>query len=181
MPYDISSLKHIRKQLGLTQTEFARSAGVSQSLIAKIEAGNIDPTYSKVQKIFEALDRLSKKKEASARELMQNNIMSAKPGDKVVELVKRMRRKGISQVPVLQGKNIIGLVTEHNIIEKLGDKDVQTLKAKDVMVDPPPIISQDTKMPVLKSLITHYPILVVARKGELAGVVTKSDILSRIV
>ena len=52
MPYEIEQLKQIRKQLGLTQTEFAKEAGVSQSLVAKIEAGNIDPTYSKVQQMI---------------------------------------------------------------------------------------------------------------------------------
>jgi len=37
MTYELEEVKKIRKKLGLTQTELANRAGVSQSLIAKIE------------------------------------------------------------------------------------------------------------------------------------------------
>ncbi|MBW2971599.1 CBS domain-containing protein [Candidatus Woesearchaeota archaeon] len=181
MPYEINSLKQIRKQIGLTQTEFAREAGVSQSLVAKIEAGKIDPTYSKVKQIFEALDRLSKRQELSAKEVMQKGIITAKPADRMVDTVKLMHKKAISQVPVIDGKNIVGLVTEKELLEKIGQSDVHMLKVKDVMAEPPPIVSEDTKISVLKSLISYYPILLVAKKGEISGVVTKSDIISRMV
>src|SRR3989442_5090468 len=46
-----------RKELGLTQSRLAVSAGVSQSIIAKIEAGSVDPSYSVVQRLFSALER----------------------------------------------------------------------------------------------------------------------------
>jgi len=46
-----------RKELGLTQSKLAASAGVSQSIIAKIEAGSVDPSYSVVQRLFSALER----------------------------------------------------------------------------------------------------------------------------
>ena len=55
MTYELEEIKKIRKKLGMTQTELANRAGVSQSLIAKIESARIDPTYTKTQKIFAAL------------------------------------------------------------------------------------------------------------------------------
>jgi len=181
MQYELKNLKQIRKQLGLTQTEFAREANVSQSLIAKIEAGSIDPTYSKVNQIFDALDRLGHRKELCARDVMQNEMLTAKPNDRIVDIVKTMKKNEISQVPVLDGKNIVGLVTEKEMIDKLGDANIHQLKAKDVMIEPPPIVSAETKMSVLTSLIRYYPILIVANKGEMVGVITKSDMLNRIV
>ncbi|MDG6910121.1 MAG: helix-turn-helix domain-containing protein, partial [Nitrososphaerota archaeon] len=39
-------LKKIRTELGFTQGRLAKEAGVSQSIVAKIEAGSVDPTYS---------------------------------------------------------------------------------------------------------------------------------------
>jgi predicted transcriptional regulator len=181
MTYDLGSIKKIRKQLGMTQTEFAREAGVSQSLIAKIEAGKIDPTYSKVRQIFDAIDRHSKKKETSAKEIMQTNIITAKPGDKVVDIVKVMNRNAVSQVPVVDGKNIVGLITEKEVLEKIGRADIHNIKAKDAMSEPPPIVSEETKMSALNALIKHYPIIIVTRKGELAGVITKADIINKMV
>ena len=53
---DIDEIKKLRSSLGLTQKDLAQRADVSQSLIAKIEAGRIDPTFSKVQKIFLAFN-----------------------------------------------------------------------------------------------------------------------------
>ncbi|MBI2647565.1 helix-turn-helix domain-containing protein, partial [Candidatus Woesearchaeota archaeon] len=63
MTYELVEVKKIRKKLELTQTQLANRAGVSQSLIAKVESGRIDPTYSKTKKIFSALSELEKKEE----------------------------------------------------------------------------------------------------------------------
>lgn len=46
-----------RKLLGLTQKQLAKIAGVSQSFIAKIESGKIDPSYSKAKAIFDTLEK----------------------------------------------------------------------------------------------------------------------------
>ena len=52
---DPKQLKKIRVQLGITQSELARVAGVSQSLIAKLESGLVDPSFSTMKAISEAL------------------------------------------------------------------------------------------------------------------------------
>ena len=59
MPYELSEIKKIRKNLGLTQTQLSKRANVSQSLIAKIESGKIDPTFTKTKKIFEHIKGLN--------------------------------------------------------------------------------------------------------------------------
>jgi len=56
-----------RKMLGLTQKELARMAGVSQSSIAKIESGKIDPSYNKVKAIFDVLERMETKVNHTAK------------------------------------------------------------------------------------------------------------------
>ena len=75
MTYELEEVKKIRKKLGMTQTDLANRAQVSQSLIAKIESGKIDPTYTKTQKIFTALSELEKKEEAKAEQLMNTKII----------------------------------------------------------------------------------------------------------
>ena len=39
-------LRTRREALGLKQTELAKRAGISQSMVARIEAGNVDPRVS---------------------------------------------------------------------------------------------------------------------------------------
>jgi len=47
--------KKLRQQRGLTQAEVARMAALSQSLIARVESGGIDPKLSTARKILYAL------------------------------------------------------------------------------------------------------------------------------
>ena len=49
---DLSEIKRLRGKLGITQSELAKRAGVSQALIARIENKSVDPRYSKVVDIF---------------------------------------------------------------------------------------------------------------------------------
>ena len=53
-----------RRALNLNQKQLAIQAGVSQSLIAKIETGRINPSYSKTKAIFDTLTLLERKKHA---------------------------------------------------------------------------------------------------------------------
>ncbi len=48
-------IRRYRISLGLTQSELARRAKVSQSLIARIESGEIDPRVSTLKKILNCL------------------------------------------------------------------------------------------------------------------------------
>ena len=58
MLYELNRIKQMRTELGLTQTELANISRVSQSLIAKIERGNIEPSYSIARRIFIVLEEL---------------------------------------------------------------------------------------------------------------------------
>ena len=62
MKFDLKEIKELRKKYKLTQEELAKKANVSQTLITKIEAGKIDPTYSNAQKILEAIEELKEGK-----------------------------------------------------------------------------------------------------------------------
>ena len=53
----IEELRKMRKNLGISQKELARVSGVSQSYIARLEKGSINPAYDKIRKIFDYLNR----------------------------------------------------------------------------------------------------------------------------
>ena len=76
MTFDLCEIKRIRKSLGITQKKLADLAGVSQSLIAKTEAGMLDPAYSKATKIFEALNEINKRSDKKAVDVMEKRIIS---------------------------------------------------------------------------------------------------------
>ena len=108
-----------RRQLGLKQTELARLSGVSQSLIAKLESGKIDPAYTKVKSIFEALEDLEVKTKIQAGKVLQNEIVSVQKKDPVSKVVDLMKTHGYSQLPVFDGKQPVGSVSEKAILRQI--------------------------------------------------------------
>jgi predicted transcriptional regulator len=180
MVYDLEEIKNIRKRFGLTQTQLSKMANVSQSLVAKIESKRIDPTYTKVKRIFDVLYDLSNKNELKASNIMTKKIISVNPDDKTTKAIELMRKYEISQVPVVHANNVIGLVSENNILESIferGPEKIKSLSVKDIMNECPPVVSKKTSSTVLSGLLKHYAIVVVADKGRPKGVITKSDML----
>ncbi|MEK6946764.1 MAG: CBS domain-containing protein [Nanoarchaeota archaeon] len=178
MTYELEEIKKIRKKLELTQTELANRAGVSQSLIAKIEAGRIDPTYTKTKKIFAALSDLEKKEEIKAEQLMTAKIVSVAPSDSTKDAIEKMKKFQISQLPVIDSHKLIGLVSESTILDAMLNS--KGNHVRDIMQEAPPIVSKTTSIQVVSSLLKHFPMVAVAEEGKLAGIITKSDLLGKL-
>ena len=178
----INEVKRLRRKYGLTQQELAERAGVSQSLIAKIEAGLLDPTFTRAKKIFDALADVEEKAELKAKDVMHKNVMFVSMSDSVKESIVIMKKKGISQIPVMHKENVVGIVTEKGILREIVDNSsgIERLKVGDVMEDVPPIVSVKMGMGMLMQLLKDYQILLVAEKGEIKGIISKADLLGRI-
>src|SRR3989344_3507124 len=116
MELEVQDIKRIRKKHGLSQVQLAKLSGVSQSLIAKIESGKLDPSYSNAKRIFEALSGLSEKEELKAADIMIKKIIYAKPDETVGSVVKKLKSHQISQLPVISKNRVVGLVSESDII-----------------------------------------------------------------
>ena len=175
MPNELKEIKQMRKSLGLTQSELAKNANVSQSLIAKIEAGIIDPTYSKTKRIFETLDILAKKKEVKAFEIMHKKIISLNPDDSIKDAIAKMKKYEISQVPIIDNGNAVGFVSEALILDALIQQKGE--KVEDIMQEAPPVVSKDADVKLISNLLRFSPFVLISEKGNLKGVITKADVL----
>lgn len=51
-----SAVRHLREQLGWTQTQLARAADMSQPAVARFEAGGTVPTIPVLERLAHALD-----------------------------------------------------------------------------------------------------------------------------
>ena len=171
MLFDLSLVKSLRKQLGLTQNKFAKQAGVSQSLIAKIESGRLDPSYSVVKKLEETVNRLSASNELTAKEIMTKKVLSVSASASVKSIIELLQKHQVSQLPVIEDGRVIGLISEGCLLEKEGKT------ASDVMTLPPPIVHESTRKSVLVALLRQYPLILISRGSDVVGVVTKADLL----
>ena len=171
-----------RKALGLKQTELARLAGVSQSLIAKVERGTIEIAYSKAKKIFLALENSEKKEEVKIEEIMTRSILHLKKEDKVSKAIELMKEHKISQLPVFEGKVCVGNISEETImsyVEK-GVKDLPFKKIEEVMGESFPILARNSVLEELTSLLLRNHAVLITDKGNIIGIATRADILKAI-
>jgi predicted transcriptional regulator len=170
-----------RRVAGLTQQKLARMANVSQSLIAKLESQKIDPAYTKVKAIFDALERLQTETEVRAEEVLHSNVIGIQKSAPVSEAVQTMAKHGYSQLPVFDGEHAVGSISEKTIIGKVSaGKDlsqVSKLSVSDVMEEAFPQVGEDAPLPLISGLLQVYPAVLILAKGKVVGIVTKADLL----
>jgi predicted transcriptional regulator len=170
-----------RRQLGLKQTELAKLAGVSQSLIAKLESGKIDSSYTKVKTIFDVLDRLEAKTKIQEEKVVPNQVTGIQKDEPVSKVVRMMKDHGYSQIPVFCGKQSVGSILEKTILRQiLAGKDlaqISKLSTEDIMEEAFPQVSDDAPLSLISSLLQTYSAVLVAKKGNVTGIITKADLL----
>ena len=177
-PKDIAK---VRRQLGLTQSQLSSISQVSQSLIAKIESGKIDPSYTKTKALSNALENIQRKNSKKAKDIMAKHIISILSDNRVEEAARLMRRHSISQLPVFEDEKSIGSLSERTILRLLEDaKELQNVfgkKVKVVMEDSFPVVSEDTPIELLYSVVDFFQATLVSKREKVVGIITKADLL----
>ena len=173
-------LRRMRKNAGLTQKELAKKAGVSQSLIARIETRSVDPRLSTLQKIVDAL--FIEVEGNFARDIMKSPVITVNAKNQVRDVVKLMRKNGISQIPVLRDNLVVGSVQESTILERFAFtkdfKEIFDLTVDRIMEDPFPIVrDNDDINEVIDLLFKGYSAILVRASGKLVGIITKIDVI----
>ncbi len=175
-------LKRARSALGITQAKLAREAGVSQSLIAKIEAGKVDPTYSSMRSISEALRARRSVEGKKAADVMSSPVIYLEADAKLLDCVTVMKNHDISQIPILAGNRVVGSITEANLLELLSEADnpssLLSRPVKPFMQPPFPIVSADTPIEALVSLFNHVPAVAVSTADKIIGLISKIDLIA---
>ena len=176
----ISEIKHRRKKAGITQFELAHKAGVSQSLIAKIEADKIEPSYSAVQKLFEVLDYIETKQGMIAKDIMNKKVTTTEKRNPVSEAIRTMKKYGLSQIPVTSAGLIVGSISEKSVLDKvieLEDTNLSSLKVEDIMDDAYPTLNENTPLKAILPLLKHNQAVIITKKEKILGIITKADLL----
>lgn len=175
---DLSSVRVRRKTLGLTQSQFAKECGTSQSLIAKLESGKIAVSYDIVKNIFSALDRLSLKDEKKAVDVMSKKVVSIKAEASVKEASSKMKHYNISQLPVFSGAKIVGSISESGIIDKISEsKNIFNNSVKEIMEESFPIVSKNMPLRAIIPVLRESKAVLVSDNSKIIGIISKSDII----
>lgn len=184
---EIDEVRLLRRQLGLTQQALARMAGVSQSLIAKIERGLVQPSYSNVKRLVEALEveRNRRHPAVTAGATCSKAIVWAEATDTVRDTANSMRKHGYSQLPVRRRGTIVGSVSDRTLSELLATAEqpesVSRRRLEEIMAEPFPSVPDSTPVKVASGLLQYAPAVLVTKAGEPFGILTKSDLLKVLV
>ncbi|MEM5882796.1 MAG: CBS domain-containing protein [Candidatus Aenigmatarchaeota archaeon] len=178
---EIDEIEKRRKNLGLTQKSLAAFCGLSQSLIAKIESKKINPSYYAVKKIFDCLENLEKKSQITAEHLLSKKVVFIRTNEKVSKAIKLMRKHGYSQLPVFDGKNFVGSVSERTILDQIskGEKpsDFLSKRVEEIMEESFPIITEKEPLSSILTLLQNNHAILISKKGKVIGIITKADLL----
>jgi len=177
---DLSEIQKIRKKLGLSQSELARKSGVSQSLIARMEAGRIDPGYTKVLAIFRVLDALHRM-ETPVSEIMSAKVHGVSKSETLESAAAKMKKYNVSQMPVFENRKIVGSLSESTVLNQIASgaeiRDLSRRKISSCMEDPLPTVNQNTPITAVSPLLESSSAVIVVEKGRVTGIVTKADLL----
>lgn len=177
---ELNSIRIRRQRTGIKQSELANLSGVSQSLIAKLEKGKLEPSYSIAVKIFRVLDSLEHKNEKKCREIMTKGLIFVKKGEKVEKASELMKKNSIDQLPVLDGKIVIGSVSESLIFNKImekGKKEVLGKKAEEIMKEPFPIVNADMPVSLALPILKAEDAIIISENSKMIGIITRANLI----
>ena len=185
----LEEIKKRRQALNLSQEYLANKAHVTRVLISQIERNHHSPSYATVDRIFTILE--TEENEVMKKGMTAGEICVPRPGTIRKQLVtvsshntiktaeSKMGSDGeISQLPVIDKGECIGLVTSQSILKKPPGAKI----VKDAMISRPPTISEDTQITIqIKSLLDNSPCILVSDKktGKIKGIIVAWDIIHR--
>jgi len=106
-------------------------------------------------------------------------VVSTTPGAPVRQALGLMTLHDVSQLPVMEGDNCVGSVSDWSLSQKsLENPKLLDATVSEVMDSPFPMISADQPIEsVVKLLSKSNPAVLVRRNGTIEGIVTRSDML----
>ena len=121
-------------------------------------------------------------KETPVRKLISRDVITIEPEAGVDEVAKRMRDKEIGSLIVKDGRKMLGIITERDIVVKVVAeyRPVSAMKVRDIMSTPLISVEPETSLYDAAKLMAAREIrrLPVMAGGTLFGIVSERDLLT---
>lgn len=175
-------LVEIRKRrlaLGIPLGELARAVGKSDATLSRIERGQIRPSYDLVQRLLaylEAQEGLAAPRLA-VRDILNRSVVTVESGATLQVAAQRMESGAFSQLPVLEHGRVVGSLSETAVLRALGRAGGGRVRVREILEAAYPQVDEEFPADLLPGLFAHYPAVLVLRRGELRGIVTKADLI----
>ena len=168
--------------MGLTQLQLANLSSLSQSLIAKIESGRLDPSFSNALRISETIQTIQRKSSKKAEDVMSKEIVYISAGSSLKDAAELMHSNSISQIPVYESSQPVGNISEKTVLRLLsegeGIENMFKKKVRDVMDDSFPTVNRNTPVGVIYGLLEFFQAVLVMNREKVVGIISKADLLN---
>ena len=114
-------------------------------------------------------------------EHQEQTLITAHPEDGVKEIIQLMKKHAISQLPVLEGERLVGIISESDLVQALlSDPDniarpISGLVDQNYVVVPP-----ETPVARLAAIFGEGKVVLVQEGSRICGLVTKIDLIDHI-
>ena len=177
-----SKIRSVRMMLGISQARLAKEANVSQSTIARLEkeCRKLNPSYSMVYSIVNALNRISSGEQTidqvGVKDLMHSRLIFVKPNDSIKKAIMIMKENDYSQIPVMENGKVLGTVYQKDLIGFASNPTKANIKVREVMGVPLPEVDENAKIGMIKSVLESWGAVIVKRKDKAVGIFTIYDL-----
>lgn len=118
----------------------------------------------------------------TVKEIMSTDCVTVTLQDNIYEIAVKMKQNDIGFIPVVDGKKLIGCVTDRDLVlrgyaeKRSGSASVEEVMSKDVTTITPDTTVEEAAKLMAKQKIRRLPVV---ENGELVGVVAIADLAVR--
>jgi cystathionine beta-synthase len=146
----------------------------AQKYLSKI----FDDEWMRSNGFLDEEDPLGTVRDLIGSKRQQRSIISAQRGDSMRNVISQMKEHGISQIPVMDGGRLSGLVSEIDLLNYLlqnpGSMDVPV---NDLIEADYATVTPQTKIKLLKNIFNEAKLVCVLERDDLVGVISKIDLI----
>jgi cystathionine beta-synthase len=119
----------------------------------------------------------------SAKGAEQPQMITVRPHDKVRQAIDVLQASSISQAPVVREESadvtqFVGSIRDRELLERVfRDPDALQADVAEVMAPPIPFVEWDQPIETAFDQLEHAPAVLIAKAGQVLGVLTRSDLL----
>jgi predicted transcriptional regulator len=178
----MDTLGEIRKRrlaLGISLGELARAVGRSDATLSRIERGRIRPSYELVQQVLSYLEQQEgfAAPRLTVSDVMNRSLVTVESAATLATAAQKLEGGAFSQLPVVDGGRVVGSLSESALLRALAQASSRRARVGDVLEPAYPVVDEAFPADLLPGLLGRYPAVLVARRGELQGIVTRADLI----
>jgi predicted transcriptional regulator len=175
----LTEIRRRRVALGISLGELARAVGRSDATLSRIERGQIRPSYDLVQRILSYLENQEglTAPRLTVGELMHRPLVTVESNATLATAAQRMENGAYSQLPVVDQGRLVGSLSESALLRALAQPNAHRVRVREVLEPQYPVLDEGFPADLLPPLLGRCPAILVARRGDLQGIVTKADLI----